>query len=497
MMQTGRELIDKVNFFATKVPHLTTLVVGDLILDEYLWGNAERISPEAPVQVVDVQHEDLRLGGAGNVVNNLIALSSKVKVASVLGEDVDGDLLLRKLQDIGVGTEGVFRQSSRMTSRKTRILASNQQMLRIDRESRDAIGADLESALVERVRSLASSVDVILISDYGKGVLTETVLREVIGIAREYGRPVLVDPKGSDYSRYRGATLLTPNRKEAQAAAAIQARSPQDYDIIGSSLQEKLDLDALVMTRSEEGMSLYFRGGRKVHLPTEAREVFDVSGAGDTVLVVLGLCLACGFELDIAAGIANLAAGLVVGKVGTSTASLDELLQSASGYPGLEKKIQTSKELSERLKQAQLQGKTVVFTNGCFDLLHVGHVRYLQEARQLGDMLVLGLNSDSSIQRLKGEERPLIVQEERAHILAAMDCIDYVVIFEEDTPLNLIQELEPNILVKGGDYDPDGVVGKEVVEQYGGRVEIIPFVDGRSTSGIIEKIRRSPTTDAE
>lgn len=473
----------------TCLPQLRALVVGDLMLDEYLWGRTERISPEAPVPVVDVQRDDLRLGGAGNVIHNLVALGCQVSVASVLGNDDDGVLLQRRLNAAGVDTAGVVLQPGRVTSRKTRVLASNQQMLRIDRESREPISAAAEATLLALLTERVAQSDVILVSDYLKGVLTPPLLAGLITLGRQHGIPVVVDPKGDDYRKYRGATLLTPNRKEAQTAARLTIRDETSLRQAGEQLQRELDLEALLMTRSEEGMSLFRRDGRHCHLPTEAREVFDVSGAGDTVLALIGVGLAAGLELETAAQIANLGAGIVVGKVGTSTVSPEELLLAAGRRHGdSDFKIHDRTLLARILDQERQRGRSVVFTNGCFDLLHVGHVKYLQQARKLGDLLVLGLNSDASIRRLKGPKRPLIGEEERAHILAALDCIDYVTIFDEDTPLELIETLQPQVLVKGGDYTPETVVGKELVESWGGRVELIRFVEGKSTTRTIDRI---------
>ena len=479
----------EVESFLSRLGSVRALVIGDLMLDEYVWGKTERISPEAPVQVVDVAREDLRLGGAGNVINNLVTLGCQVHVASVLGDDDDGRRLRRMLMEKGVVADGVLLAPGRTTSRKTRILASNQQMLRIDRESREPISPDQEGQLAAYVAMTAGDCQVILISDYLKGVLTEGLLQRIIALGREKGVPVVVDPKGKDYRKYRGATLLTPNRKEAQTASGITIMDETSLNMAGRKLRESLGLEALVLTRSEEGMSLFFRDGQGMHLPTEAREVYDVSGAGDTVLAVLGVGLGGGLALEEAARLSNVAAGIVVGKVGTSTVTPEEILEVVGRlHQDTDLKIKQRDALKLLLDDRRGRGKTIVFTNGCFDLLHVGHVKYLQKARQLGDLLVLGLNSDASIRRLKGPKRPLIGQEERAHILAALDCIDYVVIFDEDTPLELITALRPHILVKGGDYTPEGVVGKEIVESYGGRVELIQFVDGRSTSNIIDKI---------
>ena len=479
----------EVESFLSRIGQIRALVVGDLMLDEYLWGRTDRISPEAPVQVVDISREDLRLGGAGNVINNLMTLGCQVHVAGVLGDDADGRLLRRLLEEKAVGIQGVLMDADRTTSRKTRILASNQQMLRIDRESQNPISKEMEVRLADHVRSVAEGFQVILVSDYLKGVLTEGLLAEIISIGRDTGIPVVVDPKGNDFRKYRGATLLTPNRKEAQTASHIPIVDEASLLRSGRSLAEALGLEALVLTRSEEGMTLFPRGGEEIHLPTEAREVYDVSGAGDTVLAMMGLGLAGGLSLEDAARLANVAAGIVVAKVGTSTVAPGEILEVIGRrHQDTDLKIKDREVLAGILEMERQKGRSVVFTNGCFDLLHVGHVKYLQKARRLGDLLVLGLNSDDSIRRLKGPRRPLIEQDERAHILAALDCIDYLVIFDEDTPLELIETLRPKILVKGGDYSPEGVVGKDLVESYGGRVELIQFVDGRSTSNIIEKI---------
>ena len=486
-MSMDRTLIES---FLEGVASTKALVVGDLMLDEYIWGAVDRISPEAPVQIVEVKRKELRLGGAGNVINNLLTLNCQVDVVSVVGDDDDGQFLLRRLAERGVHQHGVFSQLNRVTSRKTRVLASNQQIVRIDQETRAKISKESEERILSYVQDTASSLDVIFLSDYQKGVLTDHLLKEVIAIGRKANIPVLVDPKGDDYSKYQGATLLTPNRKEAQLATGISITDEATLLEAGRKLLADLELDAIVLTRSEEGMTVFSSDG-EIHLPTVAREIYDVSGAGDTVLSLFGLGMAQKLPLCCSAGLANLAAGIAVGKVGTSTVSAQEILATVSSQQHeADQKIRNAPLLKNILAGERQKGKTIVFTNGCFDLLHVGHVKYLQAARQLGDLLVLGLNSDTSIQRLKGPNRPLIGEEERAHILAALDCIDYVVVFDEDTPLELITALRPDILVKGGDYTPEGVVGKELVESYGGRVELINFVDGKSTTGIVEKILR-------
>lgn len=465
------------------------LVVGDLMLDKYIWGKIERISPEAPVQVVEVERDELRLGGAGNVVNNLLALGCRVAVASVVGDDGDGRKLLGLIAQAGVATEGILQLPGRITSRKSRVLASHQQLLRIDRETKEEIAPKVQQKLLAYAREQLPEVSALVLADYLKGVLSPALLKMLIEMCRQADVPVIVDPKGTDFSRYHGATLLTPNRREAEVATGIVIKDEASLCRAGERLLAEQQLAALLLTRSEEGMSLFAANGDVAHLPTEAQEVFDVSGAGDTVVAAVGACLAAGLELIQAAHIANLAAGLVVAKLGTSTVSATEICRETSRRNWQQSgKILSREALVEALSVERAKGKKIVFTNGCFDLLHAGHVKYLQQARNLGDLLVLGLNSDSSIRRLKGEKRPLLDESERAQILAALDCIDYLNVFSEETPLELLQVVRPDILVKGGDYAPAEVVGKELVESYGGWIELIQFVDGKSTTNIINTV---------
>jgi D-beta-D-heptose 7-phosphate kinase/D-beta-D-heptose 1-phosphate adenosyltransferase len=472
-----------------RIRNINCLVIGDLMLDEYLWGKAERISPEAPVQVVDVLREEMRLGGAGNVVNNLVELGARVSVCSVVGDDDNGQALLDAFTRRGVATDAIFRDATRRTSRKTRVVAAHQQILRIDRESRVPLSAESEQKVCDWIASHAARFHVILLSDYLKGVLTPGVIAAALSAARPTAMPVLIDPKGSDFSRYSGATLLTPNRREAEAASGVAIHDTESLVAAAGVIMERAGLEHLLITRSEEGMSLFSRSAEPVHIPTVAREVFDVSGAGDTVLASLAAGMAAGLGMVDAARLANITAGIAVAKLGTSTVSPAEIIDAvALAHSDSDSKIKNRDVLALLIEAEKARGKRVVFTNGCFDLLHAGHVKYLQKARTLGDLLVLGLNSDASVRRLKGEKRPLIGELERAHILAALDCVDYVVLFEEDTPLELIAALKPHILVKGGDYTPEGVVGRELVESYGGRVELVSFVDGRSTTTIIERI---------
>jgi D-beta-D-heptose 7-phosphate kinase / D-beta-D-heptose 1-phosphate adenosyltransferase len=473
----------------SQIGKISCLVIGDLMLDEYLWGKAERISPEAPVQVVDVLREELRLGGAGNVVNNLAAFGARVSVCSVVGDDHNGRSLMDEFGRRNISAAAVFLDPARRTSRKTRVVAANQQIVRIDRESREALSLALERQVCDWIKSNAAEYQVIILSDYNKGVLTPSVISAAVTSANQASIPVLVDPKGTNYSRYEGATLLTPNRKEAEAASGVAVRDSESLQLAADAIMDSAGLKHLLITRSEEGMSLFSRGGEAVHIPTVAREVFDVSGAGDTVLAALAVGIASGFSMAESARLANVAAGIAVGKLGTSVVTPQEIIDVvALCHHDSDTKIKSRDVLALLIAAEKARGKRVVFTNGCFDLLHAGHVKYLQKARSLGDLLVLGLNSDASVRRLKGPKRPLICDDERAHILAALDCIDYVTLFDEDTPLELITALKPHILAKGGDYSLDGVVGRDVVEAYGGRVELVSFVDGKSTSNIIDKV---------
>ena len=470
------------------LPELSFLVVGDLILDRYVWGVAERISPEAPIPVVRVDKEESRLGGAGNVVNNLLALGGRVQVASVIGADDQSAELTQLLLQQGVSVAGVQCVSERTTTCKTRIIASHQQLVRLDQEDCVEIDPLQEDQLLEFIEVVLDDVDIVVVSDYLKGVLSDRMLGEIIRRARKHSRPVIVDPKGKDFSRYKGATLLTPNQKEAELAAGITILSHESLLAVGHYLHHELELDSLLITRGSQGMSL-FTAGQTEHLDAGAKEVFDVSGAGDTVLSLCAAGLAGGLSISDAAELANIAAGLVVGKVGTATVSSAELFAAIINKgQHLRAKILSQKRLSTVLDGYRQSGKKIVFTNGCFDLLHAGHVQYLQKASELGDLLVLGLNSDESIRRLKGEKRPLLHQTERAQILAALDCVDYLTIFDEDTPDKLIHLVKPDFLAKGGDYSPEEVVGREFVESYGGELALLPFESGKSTTNIIEEV---------
>ena len=460
------------------------LVVGDLMIDHYLWGQCERISPEAPVQVVAVEKETSVLGGAGNVINNLKALGADVDVISVVGDDASANELRSLLQYIGVSDEQLITEQGRATSKKSRIIASQQQVVRYDKESTDDITEATQQTLLAHFTTLLPNYDAVLLSDYGKGVLTAKLTKALIAEANRTNIKVLVDPKGKDYTKYSGAYLLTPNKKEAAEASGIEINTTEALHKAITHLKTKCNLSVSLITLSEEGIAVYDETLR-VH-PTVAREVYDVTGAGDTVLASLGFALSCGYDIDNAVKFANLAAGVVVGKIGSATATLNEIIEyeSSLNKSTSDSHIKTFEEISLLSEELKKRGKKIVFTNGCFDILHVGHVKYLEEAKSYGDVLIVGLNSDASVKRLKGSTRPVNPQEDRAYILAALEAVDYVVIFEDDTPYDLIKAVQPHILVKGGDYEGKTVVGQDIADE----LRLVQFIDGKSTTKIIEKI---------
>ena len=468
-------------------PHI--LVIGDLMIDHYLWGGCERISPEAPVQVVDISRETTVLGGAGNVINNLVALGARVSVSGVIGSDDNGKELLSMLASIGASSQGLILQEGRKTSKKSRVIASNQQILRYDNESKEAIDKTSERAIISYVIDVIDSCDIIILSDYGKGVITDAVAGGVIAAAKAASKKVLVDPKGKDYRKYRGAYLLTPNKKEASEATGIVISDEKSLQKALLSLKETCSLECSMITLSEDGIAIYDKCMRR--FPTVAKEVYDVTGAGDTVIASLSFALSCGYTIDEAAPFANHAAAVVVGKIGSATVTLSEIeeYESSLHQSTSDMHIKTKEEiyaLSDRLKK---EGKKVVFTNGCFDILHVGHVKYLQEAKSYGDVLIVGLNSDSSVRELKGPTRPVNTEADRAYILAALESVDYVVLFSEETPHDLIRNIAPDILVKGGDYEGKSVVGAE----FAGELRLVQFVDGKSTTATIARINEGAT----
>jgi D-beta-D-heptose 7-phosphate kinase/D-beta-D-heptose 1-phosphate adenosyltransferase len=470
--------------------NLRVLVAGDFMLDEYLWGRVERISPEAPVAVVEVERETRTLGGAGNVVNNLAALGAQVEVLGLVGDDTPGHLLKQEMVRLGVAVDGLFTDQSRRTSRKTRVFGASQQVLRIDRETRTPGSPAFETAARDFLRDRLPQVHALVLSDYAKGVLTPTLLQELIVQGRKYGYPVVVDPKGADYSGYAGATVITPNRKEAELAAGCSLARREDLVQAGAALRESLALEYLLITLGAEGMLLFTGGQPPLAIPTRAREVFDVSGAGDTVAALMALGLAQWGDPVLAAALANAGAGVVVGKVGTAPIFRAELARElGQGGTRLEEKIRTPADLRLLVSQLQARGKKVVFTNGCFDLLHGGHIKFLEASKRLGDVLVVAVDSDESVRQVKGEGRPVIGEDQRRRILAALEAVDYVTVFTSHQLPELLAGLRPDILTKGSNYPAEQVAGAEIVQSYGGQVRLLPVTDPVSVSDLIQRIK--------
>lgn len=465
------------------------LVIGDLMLDRYLWGKVERVSPEAPVPVVLLDKENCRPGGAANVAANIAGLGLHCRLLGTVGNDEAGRQLVDAVGQVGVETHHIVKLAERPTITKTRIVGGHQQILRVDRESSEIFNADEAAALEHAIRqAMADDPAIVVLSDYNKGVLTPEICQVVIGLARQARIPVLVDPKGRDYSKYRGATALTPNRREtAEACGGIS-----DIEALldaADHLRVDLALDFLAVTRSEEGISL-IEDGQRMQIPAVAKQVFDVSGAGDTVIATLAAGLVAKLSHYDALHLANLAAGIVVGKVGTVAITAEELLAELANEEVREQadKVCDLDRLLVRVANWKATGKTIVFTNGCFDLLHSGHVTYLEQARKLGHKLIIGLNTDRSVSALKGPSRPVIHESDRARVLAALESVDAVILFDDDTPLKLIELIRPHVLVKGSDYTEDQVVGGQEVKSWGGRVALVDIVPGRSTTRIIGKL---------
>ena len=465
------------------------LVVGDLMLDRYLWGEVQRISPEAPVPVVRLGRRTQSAGGAANVARNLTHLGLRVQLAGLTGDDPDRTALLAALAADGIQTQAVIPAADRATTVKTRVIGNHQQMLRIDEESTQPLTPTDESHLWTALEPLLPGAAALVLSDYDKGVLTAALCQRLIPAAQALGIPVLVDPKGRDFSKYAGASLITPNRAELALATGQPRADLPGLLAAAAELRRDLDLGLLVLTLSELGLALVDDKGPR-RIPALAREVFDVSGAGDTVIATFAAGLAAGLGRDDTAHLANLAAGVVVGKVGTFPITREELLAAISGEAALEQaaKVLDRAGARARVQAWQAAGERVVFTNGCFDLLHVGHVTYLERARRQGQRLVVGLNTDRSVRALKGHQRPLIAEADRARVLAALAAVDAVVLFDEDTPLDLILLLRPDVLVKGADYTEETVVGAPEVKSWGGQVVLIPLVADRSTTGIIQRL---------
>jgi D-beta-D-heptose 7-phosphate kinase/D-beta-D-heptose 1-phosphate adenosyltransferase len=471
------------------------LVVGDLILDRYIWGFAERISQEAPVPLLRADQREHRLGGAASVATMLRALGAQVRLVGGVGHDSEAAVVRAMLAEHGIDDRCVVSLDDRPTTLKERYIGRAQdrhpqQMIRVDYETRDPIPAVAETRLHALFPAAVWWADVVLISDYDKGMCTPTLLAALCDTARASGVKVLADPiRASDYSRYRGVHCMTPNRLEAQLATGLAIARPEDALRVGRQLVQSLGMEAILVTLDRDGMALVRADGRAELLPTRPRQVYDITGAGDMVLAVVGLCLAGGADYDEAAALGNVAGGLEVEKFGVALLSREEILRDlVDHYRPEGSKILDRNQLAAEVRRRRTAGQSIVFTNGCFDLLHPGHIRLLRQAAKLGDYLVVGLNSDASVRRLKGEERPINTVESRAEVMSALESVGAVTVFDEDTPLALIAAIGPDVLVKGGDYLPDEVVGRSEVEAMGGRLVLIPLVEGHSTTSLVRRV---------
>jgi D-beta-D-heptose 7-phosphate kinase / D-beta-D-heptose 1-phosphate adenosyltransferase len=497
----GIALIEQLSEVIREIEHTWAqkrlLVVGDVMLDKYIWGEVARISPEAPVPVVRATHKSEQPGGAANVAMNLVRLGAQTTVAGFTGGDDDEKLLVTSLATNGIDSQLVACEGF-PTVTKLRILGGRQQMLRLDSERLGTRAQADYDRLLGGVLDLLPKCDAVVLSDYAKGVLTTRICQQIIQAGRRQGIPVLVDPKNADYSRYNGATTICPNFGELVAAARLVAHdlgvtdpNANDLNVLLSVAEQMVpaySLDFLVATLSEKGIALV-RPGHRFLSPAVARQVFDVSGAGDTVVAVLALCLASGLQPESAVELANMAAGIVVGKVGTVPVEKHELLAALGPQIALraEDKVVSRQELVSRAALWKANGERVIFTNGCFDLIHVGHITVLEQARRYGDRLIVAINSDASVSALKGPTRPIVKERERGRVLAALAAVDAVVVFDEPTPLEVILAVRPDVIVKGGDYGVETVVGAQEVISWGGQVRIVPLVEGFSTTRLIEK----------
>lgn len=478
------------DFLTTKLPELSIAVIGDIMVDRYVFGDVGRISPEAPVPVNRVTDIREVLGGAANVASNLANLDCHVFLAGLAGNDEHSPLLQRLLKENGIDDSGVLYEDSRHTTTKMRILGARQQMLRLDfEEPRDIAKGEAKHIITWLEEKAKTGLDGIVISDYGKGVCTPQMLETILSIAREYNITTIVDPKGNDWTKYNGATFITPNVKELSERVGYAVANTDEAIVkAAKNVLTTVQLDYVVATRSAKGITVVGRTGKIWHSQATQQEVFDVSGAGDTVVAMIITAIAAGLTMRAALHVANGAAGIVVSKVGTYPIHRRELLELWRNVRQRRRRVvdfYDRHSMAQQIRQWQNDGDTVVFTNGCFDILHCGHVSYLEAAAKLGDHLVVALNSDASVKRLKGEARPINNETDRATMMQALGFVSGVVFFDEDTPAELLSELRPNILVKGGDYTPENVIGGEYVD----RVEILPFKDGYSTTGIIERIK--------
>ena len=463
------------------------MVAGDVMVDEYILGDVERISPESPVPVLVARDRLRRLGGAGNVVRNLVTMGARVALFATVGTDNAGRWFKLHCEEMAVDAFWLKDDSSRPTTMKTRVVARNQQIVRIDEEHVTPLSPEIEKAVSEDIKSVMPQVKAVVVSDYGKGFLTPTLLKILLSSAKANGVQVLVDPKGMDYNRYRGANYITPNVREASLASGIEIRNRESLVQAGRILVDQVKVEGVIITRGKDGITLVTQT-KAQDFPVKPVEIVDVTGAGDTVISALALSVASGLSVENSIVLANLAASLVVARFGAASVSLDEMIDSLKDqfYPN---KTPLPEEIESVLRKHRMQGHRIVFTNGCFDLFHAGHLATLRRAADLGDVLVVGVNSDKSVAVIKGEGRPIVPQNGRVEMLSAMSFVDYVVVFDESTPLDLIKKVRPDVLVKGEDWKDKKVVGEEVVIARGGKVEFVKHVKGLSTTDLINRIR--------
>lgn len=472
-----------------KIQTKNILVIGDIMLDRYSFGITKRISQEAPVPVILKQREEIVLGGAANVAVNLKKAHQNVYLLSVIGNDLQGERLLNCLKKQNIDTSLILKDNSRCTTTKTRIVGQNNaQMLRIDEEDSNPIGQDIEEKLIKKLEDTIKKFDLVIISDYKKGLLNIENTQKMIEICNNANIKTLIDVKEPNYKKYANSYLIKPNLNELQDITGMSVDNGEDIVKAAKTLLKNTKCQYVLATRGKDGMTIVGKDDF-INIECKSREVFDVTGAGDTVISYLATGIANNIDLIDSIKIANYAAGVEVSKFGTYAVTIDDIRAyiEAENNVFFENKIVTIAKLKEILSKKA--NKKVVFTNGCFDIFHVGHSRYLREASKLGDILIVGVNSDSSVKRLKGKERPIMNEKERTELLASLEFISYIVIFEEDTPLNLIKEIKPDIITKGGDYKPDEIVGNDIVKSYGGKVVICPYIESKSTTSIINKIK--------
>jgi D-beta-D-heptose 7-phosphate kinase / D-beta-D-heptose 1-phosphate adenosyltransferase len=470
-----------------RIQPVPVLVAGDVMVDEYIIGDVERISPESPVPVVVARDRLRRLGGAGNVVRNLVAMGGKVALLATVGQDHAGTWFKRHCEEMAVESFWLKDDRSRGTTIKTRVVARNQQMVRIDEENVGSISPDLEESLIEDVRSVMPQVKVAIVSDYGKGLLVDGLLKAILSAAQANGVPTLVDPKGMDFTRYRGCTYITPNVREASTASGVEIRDRDSLLRAGEILLDQTDAKGVVITRGKQGITLVTRKNSQ-DFPVKPVEIVDVTGAGDTVIAALAMGVANGLSIEQSVTLANLAASIAVSRFGAASVTLEEMILTLNEENHGIKSVAMD-DIGAVLRNHRIQGQKIVFTNGCFDLFHSGHLELLRRASVLGQVLVVGVNSDKSVARIKGPGRPIIPQLDRVGVISALGFVDYVVVFDEDTPLKLIEQVRPDILVKGEDWKGKQVVGADIVKARGGRVEFVKLLKGISTTQLIKRIR--------